>query len=532
MTAAISGHTPKSQCSRNVGAGQQAKQAQPAQDALLDEFSSILDRIAIQLSEMEVPYGEIQVELKPKEQSKAEPQPTSGEDSEQRAADPAAAESAQPKGSEEQEKETLPSEEQPVEHNAGEASVPKEAKEVEEGAVEAKDGESGADEQQQIEEAGSEAAQVVSAEVAARAVQVSDDEAAKQVEPSQTPEGEALQDGESGQPLVAEAALEEGRGEQTEQQAADKETPAEAAEVEAAPVEAAEIESTEIDEAPQTKTAGLEALEPETATVEAEAVEPEAAAAKAGDDLADIIEAAVKQEIQANDAVAAAAKAAVVNAAAAGQSGGQEANTKADGGAAAMVLRYLSEAGKQSETQPTTVLGPQNAVDVTALKAKVEMQGAAASKAKALPQQAAARAFEKVEAVLKEVARSRDGKTISVRLDPPSLGRVRVDVTLRDGALHARITAEAPEVNQMLRDRAGDLQLVLRRMGMNLDRVSVSVGSGQGESGAGSQSQQGGRSPGRQVAQEDDAGGGSGLEGGLASDARGSRAGTADHWIA
>ncbi|RMG40495.1 MAG: hypothetical protein D6719_10850 [Candidatus Dadabacteria bacterium] len=90
--------------------------------------------------------------------------------------------------------------------------------------------------------------------------------------------------------------------------------------------------------------------------------------------------------------------------------------------------------------------------------------------------------FERVEQVLKEAAKARNGKTISVRLDPPSLGRVKVDVSLRDGALHARLVAESPQVNQLLRERAHELHAVLRRIGLNVDEVSVSVNSGNSES--------------------------------------------------
>lgn len=87
------------------------------------------------------------------------------------------------------------------------------------------------------------------------------------------------------------------------------------------------------------------------------------------------------------------------------------------------------------------------------------------------------RTLEKVEQALKEAAKSRDGKTISLRLDPPDLGKVKVDVSLRDGALHARIVVESPAVNQLMRERAHDLQQNLRSLGLNVDTISVSIGS-------------------------------------------------------
>lgn len=91
--------------------------------------------------------------------------------------------------------------------------------------------------------------------------------------------------------------------------------------------------------------------------------------------------------------------------------------------------------------------------------------------------------MEKVEAALKEAARSRDGSTLSFRLDPPSLGSVKVDVTLRDGALHARLVAEAPAVNALLRERSHELQSLLRKTGLDVDKVSVSVSSDAGTNG-------------------------------------------------
>ncbi|NDC36771.1 MAG: hypothetical protein EBZ48_01830 [Proteobacteria bacterium] len=96
---------------------------------------------------------------------------------------------------------------------------------------------------------------------------------------------------------------------------------------------------------------------------------------------------------------------------------------------------------------------------------------------RALPASLAARTFERVEQTLKEVARSKDGRTISFLLNPSELGHVKVDVTLREGMLHARLAAENPQVAQLLRDRAQDLQLMLRKLGLDVDKVTVSVQS-------------------------------------------------------
>jgi len=92
-----------------------------------------------------------------------------------------------------------------------------------------------------------------------------------------------------------------------------------------------------------------------------------------------------------------------------------------------------------------------------------------------LDRNAASRMLERVETALKEAARSRDGKTLSLRLDPADLGKVKVDVTIREGSLHARITPENQQVLSSLRENAHELQSALRRLGLSVDSVSVTV---------------------------------------------------------
>ncbi len=97
--------------------------------------------------------------------------------------------------------------------------------------------------------------------------------------------------------------------------------------------------------------------------------------------------------------------------------------------------------------------------------------------AKELPRPAALRTMERVESALKEVARSKDGKTISLRLDPPSLGSVKIDVTLKDGQLHARFVAESAQVSALLRDQSHELQQMLRKAGIEAEQITISVAS-------------------------------------------------------
>lgn len=85
------------------------------------------------------------------------------------------------------------------------------------------------------------------------------------------------------------------------------------------------------------------------------------------------------------------------------------------------------------------------------------------------------RLLERVESTLKEAAKSRDGKTISLRLDPPELGAVKVDVSIRDGSLHARVSAENSQVASVIREKAYELQSMLRKLGLAVEKVTVSV---------------------------------------------------------
>ena len=106
---------------------------------------------------------------------------------------------------------------------------------------------------------------------------------------------------------------------------------------------------------------------------------------------------------------------------------------------------------------------------------RVTTQRAEELKSRPLPRFTAQVTIEKVENALKEVAKSKDGRTISLRLDPPDLGTVKIDVTMRDGGLHARLMAEASTVSALLKDRASDLQVTLRKLGLNVDTITVTV---------------------------------------------------------
>ena len=131
------------------------------------------------------------------------------------------------------------------------------------------------------------------------------------------------------------------------------------------------------------------------------------------------------------------------------------------------------ETNEPKQRQSTSQVG---AAGATQENKSVSNEGSARG-SKNLSRSTTQRMLERVEASLKEAARSRDGKTISLRLDPAQLGRVKVDVTLRDGALHARLTPENQQVFVALREHSQELQSILRKLGLNVDTVTVTVSS-------------------------------------------------------
>ncbi|MCX6115509.1 MAG: flagellar hook-length control protein FliK [Proteobacteria bacterium] len=131
------------------------------------------------------------------------------------------------------------------------------------------------------------------------------------------------------------------------------------------------------------------------------------------------------------------------------------------------------ETNEPKQRQSTPQVG---ATGATQENKSVSNEGSARG-SKNLSRSTTQRMLERVEASLKEAARSRDGKTISLKLDPAQLGRVKVDVTLRDGALHARLTPENQQVFVALREHSQELQSILRKLGLNVDTVTVTVSS-------------------------------------------------------
>ncbi|MBL8694934.1 MAG: flagellar hook-length control protein FliK [Planctomycetes bacterium] len=71
---------------------------------------------------------------------------------------------------------------------------------------------------------------------------------------------------------------------------------------------------------------------------------------------------------------------------------------------------------------------------------------------------------------------------MTVRLDPPGLGEVRIQFLLKDRRLHARVRATSESTSAMLKDRSSELEAALR--GAGIDVGSLDIGGGRGRSRA------------------------------------------------
>ena len=101
-----------------------------------------------------------------------------------------------------------------------------------------------------------------------------------------------------------------------------------------------------------------------------------------------------------------------------------------------------------------------------------------------------ARFIGRVEGAMR-TAQQRDGR-VQVRLSPPELGSLRIEITVQHGVLHAKIEAETPTARNLLLDNLPALRERLAQQDMRVEKFDVDVrrdGGGQ-TSGNGAQDRQ------------------------------------------
>ncbi len=72
---------------------------------------------------------------------------------------------------------------------------------------------------------------------------------------------------------------------------------------------------------------------------------------------------------------------------------------------------------------------------------------------------------------------SEDVKTIEMILNPESLGKIYLNVTQKQGALHAQLVAQNEAIMQALEEQMAQLKESLNRAGIKVEAVEVSVGT-------------------------------------------------------
>jgi flagellar hook-length control protein FliK len=79
-----------------------------------------------------------------------------------------------------------------------------------------------------------------------------------------------------------------------------------------------------------------------------------------------------------------------------------------------------------------------------------------------------------------------NGQQMQLHLNPPELGALQVDVSMRDGVLSARIEAQTSTAQQILTDNISQLKDSLTQQGVSFDRIDVHLaGSNTGSGGTG-----------------------------------------------
>ncbi len=104
------------------------------------------------------------------------------------------------------------------------------------------------------------------------------------------------------------------------------------------------------------------------------------------------------------------------------------------------------------------------------------------------------------------------GGSMTMRLDPPELGALRVQMTLRDGTVSAMFTATTARAHHLLKEHLGTLRASLESQGLTVERLTVQTTPSSANSNAsdttGRHDQSGSQSDRQQAGQQADAGNG------------------------
>ena len=112
---------------------------------------------------------------------------------------------------------------------------------------------------------------------------------------------------------------------------------------------------------------------------------------------------------------------------------------------------------------------------LNAQEKRILMKESASAGKAATPNQA--RAMEQIQNALDTATRSKDGNTIVVKLDPVEFGEATVKGTTRGDQIFARVSAENPEVESLVRGQVQEIVQALQSAGFKPENVHVSFGA-------------------------------------------------------
>ncbi|REK22084.1 MAG: flagellar hook-length control protein FliK [Planctomycetota bacterium] len=182
------------------------------------------------------------------------------------------------------------------------------------------------------------------------------------------------------------------------------------------------------------------------------------------------------------------------NAAAAGQGiGGDDGNGLRDGAGAASnfaaspqktapAAAPTADKGTEAPSEPSSSTNapstPENGTSEASPLSRLGTRGVArtdgsATRPDALSEGQRARFVQRVAGAF-QAAQQRDG-TVRVRLSPPELGSLRLQMTVRDGALFAQLETETPEARRLILEHLPELRDRLVQQEVKVERFDVNV---------------------------------------------------------
>jgi flagellar hook-length control protein FliK len=134
----------------------------------------------------------------------------------------------------------------------------------------------------------------------------------------------------------------------------------------------------------------------------------------------------------------------------------------------------LAEQPAEDAPRPAVTAVPTTLATAPAHRAEHVMHAAPTESAAANTPPTPAEAAQQLHAVLRPLARSRDGVyQLRIELRPPELGTVHLHVELRDGVLHASIRAEHAHTADLVRNALNDLRAQLDADGVRSGDLNV-----------------------------------------------------------